>query len=242
MAGAASNFDAETIKKLLKQAEAKGTPLSFAYGHATSPEKCGLMLDMRKPGKAMSTVLKKSSKDIKRVCYGTFVGVDGEMHLKPEKPIKGMIRLLVKRFRSEGLRKYLPMLVDVDGQVIDEDTLPDTEGDDAAPAPSTMGTSDLEVLKPKLLAAKKQVDAIALADAGQLPNQMTEALKHYKNGNAQGVVETLGLIARDLKAHAATAQPPEAQVSAKEEAALKQLQQLLPKAITRLKALPERAQ
>ena len=105
-----------------------------------------------------------------------------------------------------------------------------------------MGTSDLEVLKPKLLAAKKQVDAIALADAGQLPNQMTEALKHYKNGNAQGVVETLGLIARDLKAHAATAQPPEAQVSAKEEAALKQLQQLLPKAITRLKALPERAQ
>lgn len=245
MAGPPSSFDEAEVKTLLKRADTGGKPMSFAYGHAAGSDKIGLMLDMRKPGSALSKTLKASSKDIQRVCFGTFTVVNGDMRLKPERPIKGMIKLLVKRFRDEGLRKYRPVLVDANDQEIDEDQIseegvqPDEDAQQDAPDQPNI---DLEALKKQLVLAKKRVDDVGADRAGDLPQLMVRALTLFKKGDAQGAAATLGEIARGLKAlKQEPAQPAgedaKAEPQSPEAALLAQLRDLLRKAVPRVQAI-----
>lgn len=246
------SFDTEAITPILKRAANSGQPMGFAYGHASSFDKVGLAVDPRKPGKTIAKPLKKTSKDITRLSFGTFTMVDGEMRFAPEKPIKGMIKHLVKRFRDEGLRRYSPVLVDKNGQVIDEDSLPDDDGEDLDPdddqtgdtqdeAPAAKGP-DPAAVKKKLLIAKKQVDALS-GDKGDLPDLVTQALQQFKGGDIGAVVQTLGAVAKGLKSVSAEPEPTgddKSQPGTREAAALKQISDLLPKAVKRLKELPDR--
>lgn len=244
MAGPPSSFDEAEVKTLLKRADTSGKPMSFAYGHAAGSDKIGLMLDMRKPGSALSKTLKASSKDIQRVCFGTYTVVNGDFRLKPERPIKGMIKLLVKRFRDEGLRKYRPVLVDANDQEIDEDQLSEegAQQEDAPDDAQDQPNIDLEALKKQLVLAKKRVDDVDADRAGDLPQLVVKALTLFKRGDAQGAAEALGEIARGLKAlKQEPAQPAGedagAEAPSPEAALLNQVRDLLRKAIPRVQAI-----
>lgn len=123
-------FDAEEIGKLILKARSGEKTYNFAFGIGAKPEECGLLLDIRRPARALKVELKSSGAKVRKVCFGTFTVVGPEVLFAPLRPVKGMVRQLKKRFVQEGMAKFKPVLVGPDGQVIDEDTLPDEDLDD----------------------------------------------------------------------------------------------------------------
>lgn len=123
-------FDAEEIGKLILKARSGEKSYNFAFGIGAKPEECGLLLDIRRPARALKVELKSSGAKVRKVCFGTFTVVGPEVLFAPVRPVKGMVRQLKKRFVQEGMAKFKPVLVGPDGQVIDEDTLPDEDLDD----------------------------------------------------------------------------------------------------------------
>ena len=168
-----SVFDADAIVKLLKKAKSSGGELPFAFGLATKAEDCGLVIDLRKPGKVLREQIKKDAA-IKKTCFGVLSVEETDVRLQPVKPLKGMVKQLKKKFRVEGMVKYNPILLAEDGSILDEDMLPD--GDEAeieegagpeqpgAPDPGGPATPSLD---PALL--KRRVAAAATAIKG-VPN------------------------------------------------------------------------
>lgn len=123
-------FDEDAIGKILMKAKTGGAEMTFAFGLTAKPEDCALIMHLRKPGPALRKEVKALPVKIAKSCFGTFTVAEGEVRLMPQKPVKGMIKQLKKRFRLAGMMKYTPVLVGPDGAVIDEDTLPDDIGDD----------------------------------------------------------------------------------------------------------------
>lgn len=121
------SFDADEIKALIQKSKTQKKEYPFAFGLASKPEDCGLVVHLRKPGKTLKTELKRSSKKVTKVCFGTFSVVGPEVLLKPVRPLKGIVKQLKKRFRDAGMTKFKPVLVDVSGKVIDEEALPDAD-------------------------------------------------------------------------------------------------------------------
>ncbi len=258
----APSFDTEEIKTHLKRALSSGAEMQFAYGHAGGYERCGLSIDKRKPGKALAGALKKSSRDISRVSFGTLTVADGELRLAPVKPIKGMVKFLKKRFRDEGLRKYQPVLVDASGQVIDEDSLPDSDeaeietapplaqapetAQQPDPAQGAADGPDADTVKKMLVTTKSALEKLPPEAQAEALAQWKLAAGQYKSGDLAAAAGALKTLAKLLAAAAASpaasteTQTPTADKE-KEAAILKQLSAKLAEAVAELKALPDRA-
>lgn len=163
-------FDADEIKALIQKSKTQKKEYPFAFGLASKPEDCGLLVHLRKPSKTLKTELKRSSKKVTKVCFGTFTVVGPEVLLKPVRPLKGIVKQLKKRFRDAGMTKYKPVLVDASGKVLDEDTLPDadryndddtedTGGEDSISTEADQ-TSDLKELVSRLNALATNVSGL----------------------------------------------------------------------------------
>ncbi|MFN3971700.1 MAG: hypothetical protein ACK4L4_10025 [Gemmobacter sp.] len=191
-------FDSEAISALLKKAAASGGQFNFAFGLGSQPQKCGLMLDLRKPGQALKTQLKQAGDDLKKICFGTLTVVDGDVLLQPLRPLKGMIKQLKRRFRDEGLLRFTPVLVDASGVPVDEDTLPDDDEGDVAdgtvPADADAGGQpagfDHEAVKQRLVAVKGRIEALPRDAIGPILDGFKLAVAQLRAGDPT-VVETL---------------------------------------------------
>jgi hypothetical protein len=75
-------FDADDIGKLFNKAKTSGEAYSFAFGLASKPEECGLVVHLRKPPATLKKDLKKASSAVKKVCFGTFTGKKGTGTIK----------------------------------------------------------------------------------------------------------------------------------------------------------------
>lgn len=205
-------FDKDAVLKLLKKSGASGEAFPFAFGLAAKAEECGLMIDLRKPGKALRGILKKQA-SLKKTCCGTLRVVDGEVLLQPEKPLKGIVKQLRKRFRNEGLMKYTPVLIGEDGAVIDEDMLPDdqaedeAEGAEAAPglspatpevptqSPEAEGAPDDAALKQRLNACARKLKGLGRSDiVGRLAVELKQCAKLLEVGDHSGCATRLAKI------------------------------------------------
>lgn len=185
-------FDTDAVLKLIKKSKASGKELPFAFGLGAKPENCGLMIDLRKPGKVLRGDLKKMP-GIKKTCFGTLRVEENEVFLQPEKPLKGIVKQLKKRFKAEGMVKFKPVLVGPDGSIIDEETLPDGDAEDleaAAPAQADDGAA--AALKQRITAAADAVKALGNPDlAGKLAPEVKASAKLLGQGEHDGCAARL---------------------------------------------------
>ncbi|MCB4455164.1 FUSC family protein [Leisingera sp. McT4-56] len=227
-------FDADAVLKLLKKSKASGNELPFAFGLAGKPENCGLMIDLRKPGKVLRGDLKKMP-GIKKTCFGTLRVEENEVFLQTEKPVKGIVKQLKKRFKAEGMVKFKPVLVGPDGSIIDEDSLPDDDAEEletSAPAQAEDGAA--AALKQRIAAAAEAVKALGNPElAGKLAPEIKASAKLLGQGDHDGCA------ARIARLEAALAklqsQPKPAPADAEQAA---KLSKLLAAQAARIKALP----
>lgn len=223
-------FDVAGIEKLFLKAKASGGAYAFAFGLAGKAEECGLAVHLRKPGAVLKKELKKSSSAIRKACFGTFT-IDGtEVRFQTERPLKGLVKQLRKRFREAGMMKFKPILVGPDGAEIDEETLPDPEayvedddedleagaspasdaGDEAAPAP------DAGALKARLAELRDRIAALPKDQVGPLAAAFAKAVGQLKAGDAAGAAATVEAIGKALDRIGA--QPPPAAPAAASDA------------------------
>ncbi|UWQ77876.1 hypothetical protein K3725_11140 [Leisingera sp. S132] len=227
-------FDTDAVLKLIKKSKASGKELPFAFGLGVKPETCGLMIDLRKPGKVLRGDLKKMP-GIRKTCFGTLRVEENEVFLQPEKPLKGIVKQLKKRFMKEGLIKFKPVLVGPDGSIIDEETLPDDDAEDqetAAPAQAEDGAA--AALKQRIAAAAEAVKALGSPElAGKLAQEVKASARLLGQGDPEGCAARLGRLEAALaKLQAQSAKPPAGQ----EQTA--RLSKLLKEQAARIKALP----
>lgn len=244
-------FDADEVAAMFNKAKAQGGEFTFAFGLAQKPEECALLVHLRKPGKALKNEVKALPGKIGKTCFGTFTVAEGEVRFLSERPAKGMIKALKKRFRDAGIAKFKPMLVGPDGLEIDEDTLPDDMGEDdedgpvadvATDAPAETGTEeapaqDLTPLKRRLAAIVPRVQALPAEMVDKLRQACLIANQQIGKGDAEGATRSMDQIEAALarvEGAAATGPQPDAA-----QAPLARLQDALGKLVTRIRALPE---
>lgn len=244
-------FDADEVAAMFNKAKAQGGEFTFAFGLAQKPEECALLVHLRKPGKALKNEVKALPGKIGKTCFGTFTVAEGEVRFLSERPAKGMIKALKKRFRDAGMAKFKPMLVGPDGLEIDEDTLPDDMGEDdedgpvadvATDAPAETGTEeapaqDLTPLKRRLAAIVPRVQALPAEMAEKLRQACLIANQQIGKSDVEGATRSMDQIEAALarvEGAAATAPQPDAA-----QAPLARLQDALGKLVTRIRALPE---
>ncbi|AHD00357.1 hypothetical protein [Leisingera methylohalidivorans] len=227
-------FDADAVLKLLKKAKASGKALPFAFGLAGKPEDCGLMIDLRKPGKVLRGDMKKAPA-IKKSCFGTLRVEENEVLLQPEKPLKGIVKQLKKKFMKEGMVKFKPVLIGPDGSIIDEESLPDdgAESPEAgAPAPADDGAA--AALKQRIAAAAEAVKALGNPDlAGKLAPEIKASVKLLGQGDHDGCAARLDRLEAALAK--LQAQPKSAPADPEQAA---KLSKLLTAQAARIKSLP----
>ncbi|NVK15432.1 MAG: hypothetical protein HWE35_14785 [Rhodobacteraceae bacterium] len=231
-------FDADTVLKLIKKSKASGKELPFAFGLGAKPENCGLMIDLRKPGKVLRGDLKKMP-GIKKTCFGTLRVEENDVFLQPEKPLKGIVKQLKKRFMKEGMVKFKPVLVGPDGSIIDEETLPDDDAEDQeAAAPAQMDDGAAAALKQRIAAAAEAVKALGNPDlTGKLAPEIKASVKLLGQGDHEGCAARL----TRLEAALAKLQGQSAKPSSDQEQAAR-LGKILKQQAARIKTLPpERA-
>ncbi len=236
-------FDADAVLKLLKKAKASGKELPFAFGLAGKPEDCGLMIDLRKPGKVLRGDLKKAP-GIKKSCFGTLRVEENEVLLQPEKPLKGIVKQLKKKFMKEGMVKFKPVLVGPDGGVIDEDSLPDDDDDTAGTSPeispaeeNTPDAGAAAALKTRIAAAAEAVKALGNPDlAGKLAPEIKASVKLLGQGDLDACAARLDRLEAALAKLGGQPKPPPADPAQSEQAA--KLGKLLTAQAAKLKALP----
>ena len=127
------------MRKLLERS--KDEPVTCAVGQGDSG---GLMLlDKRKPGRALETALKEEFPDARNTRFGTaFVDVDDNpklVKLTLNKPVTGMAKRLIKTLKGTGFNKVV--ILTEDGSLMEQFEEEDEEaqigGDDAPPAAPT---------------------------------------------------------------------------------------------------------
>lgn len=94
------------------------------------------------------------------------------MLLKPTKPLKGIVKQLKRKFREEKITKFKPVLVDMAGNTLDEETLPDPDDYDDIVAASGVasGPSGQETVN----------DAAAVFDPAALKARLVKAASQIK--------------------------------------------------------------
>lgn len=227
-------FDSDAVLKLLKKSKASGNELPFAFGLAGKPENCGLMIDLRKPGKVLRGDMKKMP-GIKKTCFGTLRVEENDVFLMPEKPLKGIVKQLKKRFKAEGMVKFKPVLVGPDGSIIDEDSLPDDESEaQEASAPVQAEDGAAAALKQRIAAFAETVKALGNPElAGKLAPQIKASAKLLGQGDHEGCAARLDQLEAVLAKLQAQPEPAPAQSG---QAA--KLGKLLAAQAARIKTLP----
>ncbi|WP_435659870.1 hypothetical protein [Leisingera caerulea] len=227
-------FESDAVLKLLKKSKASGNELPFAFGLAGKPENCGLMIDLRKPGKVLRGDMKKMP-GIKKTCFGTLRVEENEVFLQPEKPVKGIIKQLKKRFKAEGMVKFKPVLVGPDGSIIDEDSLPDDDAEAVeASAPPQADDGAAAALKQRIAAAAGAVKALGNPElAGKLAPEIKASAKLLGQGAHDGCAARLDRLEAALAKLQSQPKPAPAQ---SEQAA--KLSKLLAAQAARIKTLP----
>lgn len=254
-------FDADEIGKLILKAKTGGDAFSFAFGLASRPEDCALLVHRLKGPKVMLGQLKQLPGRFSRRCFGTFTVAGNEVLFAPLRPAKGMIKSLRRRFREEGMGKYKPILVGPDGAEIDEDTLPDTEEVDddevlteveageteTAEAPEgTPGeiapeppAPDLAALRQRLAALLPRVAEAPAEAADRLRQACRIAAQQIAESQAEPAARTLDQIEAAL-ARLLPPRPDETPVDAEAQPnALARLREALAKVVARIAALHE---
>jgi hypothetical protein len=244
-------FDADEIAALFNKAKAQGGEFTFAFGLTQKPEECALLVHLRKPGKALKNEVKALPGKIGKTCFGTFTVAEGEVRFLSERPAKGMIKALKKRFRDAGMAKFKPMLVGPDGLEIDEDTLPDDMAEDdedgpavdvASDASAEAGTQetpaqDLTALKRRLAAIVPRVQALPPEMAEKLRQACLIANQQIGKSDAEGANRSMDQIEAVLARVGGGAEtPPQTEAP---QAPLARLQDALGKLVARIRALPE---
>lgn len=128
-----AEFDKNDVKAVLNKSKAGGTPVHYAFGLAGKPEECAFVVHKTQNGKKLMAQL-KSDKALKKIGYGT-VTYDGRiMEISEERPAKGIARMLIKLFKTNGLA-VKPVLAgeDADADGDSADATAAGEGGDAAP-------------------------------------------------------------------------------------------------------------
>ncbi len=242
-------FDQDEIEKLFNKGKTSGDPYAFAFGLAAKPEDCGLLVHLRKPPATLKKDLKGSSKAIRKVCFGTFTMDGSDVLFAAEKPLKGLVKQLKKKFRAVGMGKYRPVLVGPDGEEIDEEGLPDeTEEDEdeessatiAAEAPATAEKSapDTKDLRERLIRVKTRIEGLPKDKTGQLVQAFIRVVGLVKEGKVTEAGSALNVIEKALvrmSTEAPAAAPPEPSSSGDLAA---QLTAALSRLAPRLQALP----
>ena len=245
-------FDLGEIEKLFTKAKSSGEAYPFAFGLASKPEECGFAVHLRKAGPVLKKEMKSASRSIKKACFGTFTMDGNDVRLSSDKPVKGIIKQLKKRFRDAGLMKYKPMLVGPDGAEIDEESLPDDtdevddDADEAAAedvaeeapaeaAPAEAAADDLAALKARLLAIRPRLDGVPKEQAGPVVAAFTKAVGQVRDGDAAGAAATMDAIERALDRLSAA--PPAPPPGATGDAAAR-LTAALASLVPRIRALP----
>ena len=242
-------FDKDDIEKLFNKGKTSGDSYSFAFGLAAKPEDCGLMVHLRKPPATLKKDLKGSSKAIRKVCFGTFTMDGSDVLFAAEKPLKGLVKQLKKKFRDVGMGKYRPVQVGPDGQEIDEDSLPDeTEEDEDEDAPATAAPEasaavpapapDTTALRERLIRVKTGIEALPKDKTGPLAQAFARVVGLVKEGKAAEAESVLDVIENALvrmSAEAPPAAPPEPTSSGDLAA---RLTAALSGMVPRLRALP----
>ena len=243
-------FVQDEIERLFTKGKSSGEAYSFAFGLAAKPEECGLMVHLHKAPATLKKDLKGSSKAIRKVCFGTFTMDGADVRFAAEKPLKGLVKQLKKKFRDVGMGKYRPVLVGPDGQEIDEDGLPDEADEDedeteegataaVAPAPAAPPPPDTAALRERLMRVKTGIEGVPKDRTGPLVQAFTRVVGLVKEGKAAEAGSALDVIEAALKrlaaepAPAATAPPPAASgdIAARLTAVLATM-------VPRLRALP----
>lgn len=236
-------FDKELVLKALLKCKSQGGEMNFAFGLAAKPENCGLLVHIRKPGGVLKKEV-KSGVGIKKACFGTLTVDGAEVLLKPVKPLKGIVKQLKRKFREEKLTKFRPVLVDLNGNFLDEDTLPDPDDYDDSDDPVTGAESgageevvlDPAALKARLLKAASDLKALGATAPPKLAAGIAAAAKSLKGGDLQGCAATLDKIEEAL---AGIAPSPASDAQAD---TMSKLRQALSARVALIKALPEGAQ
>ncbi|MGQ0564090.1 MAG: hypothetical protein ACT4OK_03335, partial [Gemmobacter sp.] len=227
-------FDQGEIEKLFNKGKSSGDAYPFAFGLGSKPEDCGLMVDLRKPPATLKKDLKGSSKAIRKVCFGTFTMDGADVRFAPTKPLKGLVKQLKKKFRDVGMGKYRPVLVGPDGQEIDEDALPDDEGDedeseedgmataeappvappqpqgDTPPEAPPQPQADTAALRERLVKVKTGIEGLPKDKVGPLVQAFTRVVGLVKEGRADEAAAALDVIEKALQRLATDGAPPAA--------------------------------
>jgi hypothetical protein len=259
-------FDRDAVQKALMKCKSGGNPANFAFGLAGKPEECGLMIHLRKPGSALKKQM-KSAPGIRKACFGTLTVVGPDILLRPTRPLKGMVKQLKRRLREEGMVKFNPVLVDEEGNALDEESLPDaSEYDDDADAPETLlddaGTEEDEdeaddasedaaaqggpasepahdpaALKARLMALGGRIKALGAAAVPQMSADLMAAAKKLQGGDLPGCAAGLDALEGVIAAAGDAGQAP-VQAPAQPEMATK-LKAALAERIAVIRGLPE---
>jgi hypothetical protein len=244
-----SAFEKDVIQKWFKKSKAEGTELNFAFGLAAKPDESGLIVHLRKPGKMMKKEL-LAEPAIKKACFGTLTVVDSDVLLKPTKPLKGIIKSLKIKLRSEGMGKYHPVLVDADGTVLDEEALPDDAGDDndeeeesfdeeaavdafEEPIQPPEQALDTAALKARLIVVNGQIKALGAVAPASFSADLMAAAQSLKAAQTEACAEVL------TRLEAALANSPTPTAAAADDDPAAKLKAVLTKRVAQIRALPD---
>ena len=242
-------FDQDEIERLFNKGKSSGDAYPFAFGLGAKPEDCGLMVHLHKPPATLKKDLKGSSKAIRKVCFGTFTMDGADVRFAAEKPLKGLVKQLKKKFRDLGMGKYRPVLVGPDGQEIDEDALPDETDEDegeeadgttaAAEAPSAAPPPpDTTALRERLMRVKTGIEALPKDRSGPLVQAFTRVVGLVKEGKAAEADAGLGVIEKALQRLVAEPAPVAAPAAPATGDVAARLTAVLATMVPRLRALP----
>ena len=240
-------FDQDEIERLFNKGKSSGEAYPFAFGLGSKPEDCGLMVHLHKPPATLKKDLKQSSKAIRQVCFGTFTMDGADVRFAAEKPLKGLVKQLKKKFRDVGMGKYRPVLVGPDGQEIDEEGLADAADEDeeeesatstaAAPA-AAPPPPDTSALRERLMRVKSGIEALPRDRTGPLVQAFARVVGLVKDGKAAEAAAALDVIEAALKRLAAEPAPAAAPPPAASGDIAARLTAALSTMVPRLRALP----
>ena len=191
-----SAFNADEITSTFMTARKRGNEVAYAFGAVGKPAECALLLDKKKNPKVVVGALRTQVK-AKKVSYG-WVSVEGKTaRFRAINPFKGMIKQLRLRFRDEKINAFRPVLVGDDGHEIDEESLPEDQDADEAPASADLAifgrVADAWAKQEK--AVKTQLAALARAiaaheedpDAKTAARVVAQFAKDWPEGLADGL-------------------------------------------------------
>lgn len=169
-------FDTPVIKASLMDSQKQSRRFNFGFGLASSWEDCGLLIDRKVKGRALSEQLKKMPASFSKLSFGTLIVEEGETRLSPNKEIAGMMKQLEKKFLKEKLNKFRPVLLLVaeDAEALEDETDEASEkGTEAVASEAASSTQDAR----SLIARVSKLSALVKSADGENKKQLATDLK-----------------------------------------------------------------